>query len=345
MTNTSLSARRWGIAVGLLCVLAASGGGIWWWQQQTRPGRVQEQRGRAALAAGQPAQAERDWLKGIRDDPAFPGCYVRLGDFCVQTGQLPWAVHFYGQAVRLAPQDGLVQFKLAQTEQQQGETMAALFAIRRAATLLPHNAAVLSLYGLIASDLNDFTEALSALRQAHALQPDNGTVTVLLAETELDTGNKSGAEQLLAPYAQAHPEDGEGNYAMAVIEQAKPPSPQTLSAALNYARNAFADAPQNVTVAALLGKLYLATNDPQKALRVFQQAHTLRPGAVSPLQGLIACETRLGHTQQAARLEPALQAAFARRNQLTHLNYQLRLAPNNMSLRHQRDRLEQQTGE
>lgn len=342
--HSVLPRSRFLAVVLLLAGLAAVGYSVWFWKQQTRPGMAHYLKGMDYAAARHYRQAEREWLLGVKEDPASPQCYESLGDLYMQVRHPSEAAATYAAATRLSPQDGLLAMKLARADQVQGDVKDAASAAERAAKLLPNNAEAVGLYGLLAAKLKNKPEALAALRHASHLRPDDQRFLMGVVTLEMDGLDMQGAERDLSPYAQTHPHDGEICYMMAVIYNQKPRTQHNLQAALEYAQRAQIAMPHDKRIYNVLGQLYLDLNQPDDALRIYSVGRDLAPNNEDILHGLVVCYTRLGDSNKAASLAVELQKATARHNRIDYLTHAMGFNHLNTNAGLELARLEEEDG-
>lgn len=317
----------WLLPLCLLAGLTAAAFAAWTWNQGARPGRTHLERGLDYAAAKQMPQAEQEWLAGAREDPRFPDNYAQLGELYSALGRPGEAATQYQQAARLTPADGALLLRLARADEAAGDTAAALDAAGRAAALRPDGAEALGYSGILAAKLNQPQKARAPLAQAHAAAPDDADILIYLVRVEFQLGDLAGAERDLTPFVQRHPDNAEACYLMASLLHQKPQTAANTQTALGYALRAHAGSPRNEQACVLLGQLYLEAQAPAKALPLFQQAQRDAPSSQDVLHGLVICYARLGRSALAARAAAALIAEVNRHTQLSLLQDQLRLHP------------------
>jgi tetratricopeptide (TPR) repeat protein len=301
---------------------ALAAGYLWWfWRDQSRTGMRHYFKGIEYLIAHYPLQAEKEWLRGVREDPAEYHCYEQLGDYYTKLLRPEKAAEFYAAAARRAPGNGLLYLRLAAAEQKSGHPDPARAAARRAFELLPDDADAAGLYGLLLAGSRNRPAALAALRQAHRLRPGDRGYFIAMVNTEMDTLDFAGAERDLWPYLQAHSRDADACYMMAVIYNQKARSLQNLHAAIDFAQRAQAGMPADMRVYTLLGRLYLDSDRIQDALRVYTAGRRIAPNAEGMLRGLVDCYTRLGKTGAAASVSTTFQMVLERHDRISHLTH------------------------
>lgn len=330
-------------ALGLVFVLVVVATG-WYWHLYTRPGVSHDRAATEALAAQRPADAEQEWLQGIKEDPTSPVCFVHLGDFYMAQKRYPDAVVQYTAASRLLPQDGDLFLKLTRADLAVGDKTSAAGAAKRAAQLRPNDADAWGLYGLITEQLFDTSASLTALRRAHALRPSDRDYLIELVRTEANNIDLPQAERDLAPFLQAHPDDPMANHLMAYLYEQKPRTPEVLQTALAYELKAFAGMPGDMRVCLGLGDLYLDMGRNADALRTFQEGLKSNPRSEEMLHGLVTSYTRLGQTKQAASVAARLQSLTTLHQRITHLQEVIKGNPANVAASLEWGRLQEQDG-
>src|SRR5579871_2834830 len=113
--QTRARARRLAALV-LLMGAAAAGYLAWFWHEQSRPGMRHYFKGMEYLTAHYPVQAEKEWLRGVKEDPGEYHCYEQLGDYYTVLLRPGRAAQFYAAATRRAPGNGSLFLRLAAAE-------------------------------------------------------------------------------------------------------------------------------------------------------------------------------------------------------------------------------------
>lgn len=293
------------------------------WRQGARPGPQHEARGLDDVQQGHLAQAVREWQQGVKEDPTYPGCHERLGDVARQLGRMGQAEAAYQKASRLDPKNVPLLLKLEDVAERQEDTLLADAAAHQAMLLAPNNAEAAGRYGTLEAQQRRYPTALDALRRAHALEPDNARYLVQLAVTEMDIEDMRAAEQDLAPYAQAHPQDALACYLMGVIQTQKARTPENIAQAFRYARLAQAGMANDARIYNLLGELYLKTGRPVDALHIYQAGLHVAPNDEGILHGLVQGFTQVHDAVAVQYIAKLLQTAQARHNQIDHLKHVL----------------------
>jgi tetratricopeptide (TPR) repeat protein len=310
------------LACGLILAGAAAAVSLLgFWREQSRPGIRHYLKGMEYLTARYPLQAEQEWLMGIREDPGEYHCYEQLGDYYTEVLQPQKAVDYYAGAAKRAPGNGSLFLRLTAAERKAGRRDEALATARRAAALLPDDADAVGLYGLLLAESRNRPAALAALRRAHTLKPEDRRYFIAMVNGALDTLDFAAAERDLQPYLRTHPQDAEAGYMIAVIYNQKPRTPGNLEAAIGYARQALAGMPNDARIHTLLGQLYLDSDRPGDALRVYTAGRRVAPNDEGILRGLMDCCRRLGKSAAVTATSGALQRVLARHDRIAHLTH------------------------
>lgn len=287
----------------------------------SRPGMRHYLRGMELLSARYPAAAEREWLRGLQEDPFEYHCYEQLADYYAALRRFPEAAECYSLACRLAPRNGSLFLRWAGAERQAGRADRARAAAQRAAELLPEDADAAGAYGLLLAESRNRPAALEMLRRAHRLRPADRRLFLAMVNTELDALELAGLECDLEPYLRAHPRDADACYLMAVVYHQKPRTPANLRTAIGFAERALDGMGTDPRPHVLLGQLYLGADRPRDALRVFKAGRRVAPYAEGLLQGLSDAYTRLGRPADAASVLRQFQIVLARHDRIAHLTH------------------------
>ena len=147
-------------------------------------------------------------------------------------------------------------------------------------------------------------EAVDEWRKALAMAPDDRRLQGRLAESLIRDRKYEDAEQLLQPLVAGQPENGEWQYLLGdtLFEQRR------ADAALPHLIAAARLMPGHLPASEVLGRVYLALGQPEKAVARLEKARPLDDGAIS--FALSSAYRRLGRESEA-------RAALARYQQLT----------------------------
>jgi tetratricopeptide (TPR) repeat protein len=328
MANVPISAARCSRVPTYLfasaCLLAVAVAVLylfWFWRQASRPGMRHYLRGMELLTARYPAEAEREWLRGLQEDPTEYHCYEQLAGYYAALRRFPEAVDCYSLACHLAPENGSLFLRLAEAERQMGDADRARAAARRAAELLPADADAAGTCGLLLAEGRNRPAALQMLRRAHCLRSGDRRYFLAMVNTELDSLEFAGVERDLGPYLRAHPNDADACYLMAVVYNQKPRTRANLLTATEFAERALAGTAADARAHVLLGQLYLDADRPRDALRVYTAGRRVSPYAEGILRGLADAYRRLGRTADAASVTAEFQKVLARHDRIAHLTH------------------------
>lgn len=307
----------------LLAGAVATGYSAWKWKQWSRPGVRHSLAGVEAVNAHTFSKAEQEWLQGVREDPDFPDCYTQLGDLYTALHRPSEAARYYSTATRLTPGDGTLWVKLGNSHRAVGDKPGAYQAYKKAAALLPDDAEAQGEYGIFANRMKDNNAAVQALRRANKLSPNDPRYTLALVAVESDADDYSAAESHLAPYLRLHPNDTQANYFMAVIENQKTRTPENLRSAIMHAERAQPAMRDDRRIYYLLGRFYLDSNQPAKALRAYQRGQQIEPFNETLYSGLMQCYAVLGDEAKRRQTAARLQYVVAHERRREYLRHEL----------------------
>jgi tetratricopeptide (TPR) repeat protein len=290
------------------------------------PGPAHYDRGLAYFAENDLERAEQEWQRGAQEDPAFPGCFEKLGDLYESTGNHAAAVAEYDEAAKRSA-SGTLWLRLARAQQELGDTSAAAQSAGRAAALLPDSADASALYGDLALRTGDLANALKALRRAHALAPDDTVALHGLAQVELEIQAPEDAERDIADWLRSHPDDAEASLLMARAYGRKPRTPESLQAGIRYAEQAVSRLPGNQQAGVTLARFYLDARRPKDALGTLLHAGASRSSDEPTLQTLMDTYTALGRTADREAVASRLGVAASRHERISHLKRTLSVNP------------------
>lgn len=328
-----------------LALIGILGAGVYlfiFWRQWSSPGEHHYNKGMEYADQRRFHDAEREWELGTREDLQSPLCFEGLGNLYTELQRYPAALIAYQRAVKLSPSDGHLLVELAQTQQRLGRIREAEASAREAARLLPRDAEAVGLYGLLATRQKD-SVALSVLSRAHELEPDSAAFLIPLAYAKMDRGDMSGAEHDLDIFLKTHPDMTVACYQMAVIYNQKPPSRDNVRQGLAFANRALAGMRGDPRIYSLLGMLYLNSNQPEQALRVFTAAQRFGTSE-SVVHGLLDASRQLGHVKEAEAYAAALQVITARHDRISHLKHVMGFNHNDVTSGLELAELEEQDG-
>ena len=281
--------------------------------------------GHARAAEGRYAESLALYQEAIRVTPTLPGIHAARAAIYTQTNHPDWAgVEERRESEQ--PKSDCASHKAA-CAFQAGDWLASLAEAEKSAT--PENLYWASLAcGKLAeqsfekvarlppspeihellAESNQRTgrrvEAIEEWRKALAMSPNDKRLQGRLAESLIRGRKYEDAEQLLQPLVAGQPENGEWQYLLGetLFEQRR------ADAALPHLIAADRLLPGHLPTAEVLGRVYLALGQPEKAISRLEKARPLDDGAIS--FALSSAYRRLGRESEAA-------AALARYRQLT----------------------------
>jgi Flp pilus assembly protein TadD len=166
-------------------------------------------------------------------------------------------------------------------------------------------------------------EGITALRRALELNPTSAKYRMALVSTEIAELDLVRAENDLTPYLNAHPDDWQVNYYMAVILNQKPRTADNLRLGIAHAEKALPGMMHDPHIYNLLGLLFLASGRTQAAYRAFLEGYKISPHSKEMLHGLLDCDNRQGDTREAALVASYLDKEAANENQIDQLKHTL----------------------
>jgi tetratricopeptide (TPR) repeat protein len=158
---------------------------------------------------GSQAQALETLIEGYKRDPGNPVVYEVI---------LRLRAEVMGQAPRATPSE------VVQKQFEQIDRLPEPMVVSPKGATLPEIARKFVARAQRSSAASQLPMTIDWLLQAHELAPDNGGVVANLALVRTQNREIDQAEQLLAQFLQAHPQDGRANYAASVLalERQKP---------------------------------------------------------------------------------------------------------------------------
>ena len=311
------------LVVSTLALVAACAYIGWSWKTWTSPGMYYYEKGMDYAAAKHYDLAENAWVTGVRKDPKAWQCYEQLGAMYAEAKHPAQAALAYEAATKIEPKNGDLFLGLERARSAEGNLPAAFAAARQASVLLPDSEAAVGDYGLLGSKTSHDTEALVALRRALALAPGSAKYLIPMVSLEVAELDPTRAENDLAPYLKAHPEDYQGHYYMAVICNLKPRTPENLRLGIEQAELALPHMLHDPHGYSVIGDLFLAAGRPQAAYQAFMAGFKIDPHSQQMLHGLLYSDTRMGDTKEADLIAARLEQEAARDNQMEHLKHVL----------------------
>jgi tetratricopeptide (TPR) repeat protein len=157
--------------------------------------------------AGQTAQAETCYERGLQLSPADTDLLFKVGAYRLQTGNAAQAKVLLERAAALAPTDADTLFYLAQAYHLDGEDEKALSTMRHCVELDRNNALALETYGALLASTGDSAAGLVQLQAAAQLDPTLDRLDYDFAYANLHSENLDVALHYVEQAARKHPED------------------------------------------------------------------------------------------------------------------------------------------
>lgn len=171
-----------------------------------------DERARAAIAAGQTAEAESLWLKATQATPTHFAANFNLG-LLYWNRKLPaQALPHLQQAAKVRPTDFNTHFLLGATHSQMQEVDPAIRAWRKALALQPKNLRLLQSLTVEYGKGRYFQEALAAARAALQLDPQQANLYFLAIKASQDMGDWEAGGALAAEVVRRFPNLARANF-------------------------------------------------------------------------------------------------------------------------------------
>jgi tetratricopeptide (TPR) repeat protein len=163
-------------------------------------------RARAAAANGRPSEAVEPLEKIDPAGPLAADAALWKGRTLFQVRQVARAVHWFGEAVALRPDDTEALRWLAAALYELGDQESTVAVLTRVTELQPHDAKAWRTLAFLNKERGEFEEALPAYEETLRLDPGQPSVRLELAETLVATGRYSDALSVLAECKGSVPE-------------------------------------------------------------------------------------------------------------------------------------------
>ena len=185
-----------------------------------------------------------------------PDAQFNLGLLYAGRGRFAEAESAYRTAIRLEASTIQAHVNLADLYRSQGRDDDGERVLREALTIAPEAAEVHHALGLLLVRRQRLPEALAALEQAASLLPENARFSYVYGVALHSTGDTDQALVVLERASVRHPDNRDLLTALATIHRDN----GSLEAALRYARDLVALAPQDPTANQLLAQLQAQQN-------------------------------------------------------------------------------------
>jgi tetratricopeptide (TPR) repeat protein len=234
----------------------------------------------------------------LAQHPTFEPALKLQGALLEDLGNGPDAIASFQAALKLAPTDPELLFKVGLYQLQAGHNAEAINLLTRALKYSPRDRDTLY-YLAQAYHLNgDNDLALKTIQQCLKVDPNNASVWQKYGELLCSSGDNQAATQWLLKAQQSDPTLDRIDFDLGVASYRG----MDLDHALEYSEQAAQRKPNDLTVQALLAAVYVKLGKWQDAAPIFQSILQIKSDDVPSLLGLGQCELELKNYQQAANL-------------------------------------------
>jgi Tfp pilus assembly protein PilF len=234
----------------------------------------------------------------LAQHPNFEPALKFQGALLEDLGNGPDAIASFQAALKLAPTDPELLFKVGLYQLQSGHNAEAINLLARALKYSPRDRDTLY-YLAQAYHLNgDNDLALKTIQQCLKVDPNNASVWQKYGELLCSSGDNQAAMQWLLKAQQSDPTLDRIDFDLGVASFRS----MDLDHALQYSEQAAQRKPNDLTVQALLAAVYVKLGKWQDAEPIFRSILQVKSDDVPSLLGLGQCELELKNYQQAANL-------------------------------------------
>jgi len=234
----------------------------------------------------------------LAQHPAFEPALKFQGALLEDLGHGPEAIASFQTALKLAPTDPELLFKVSLYQLQTGHNAEAISLLSRALKYTPRDRDTLY-YLAQAYHLNgDNDLALKTIQECLKVDPNNASVWQKYGELLCSSGDNQAAMQWLLKAQQSDPTLARIDFDLGVASYRG----MDLDRALEYSAQAAQRQPNDLTVQALLAAVYVKLGKWQDAAPIFQSILQVKSNDVPSLLGLGQCELELKNYQQSASL-------------------------------------------
>lgn len=224
----------------------------------------------AALESGDPVVAERLCRTQLRDKPDASALWVLLALSLWRQNNREEALEIYARLTCLHPEDHVHWRNHATALRMAGKLEAAERAYESAVRLVPEDAELLELYGLLQMELGKWVEARNTLLLAFGKAPDSPAIRIHAAQA-CSVCRDARAESLLAPWREwlLLEDDLQFELAQVLIQQA-----EALSA-LEVLENLIQSLPSHMPARLSLASVYERINRLDDAEAMLRTVETM----------------------------------------------------------------------
>jgi len=232
----------------------------------------------------------------LQQHPTFEPALKLQGSLLEDLGNAPEAIASYRSALKLAPNDPELLFKVGLDQLQSRHNPEAISLLERALKFSPRDRDALY-YLAQAYHLNgDNDLALKTIQECLKADPNNASVWQKYGELLCSSGDNEAGKQWLLKAQHTDPTLDRLDFDLAVASYRA----MDLDQALQYSSQAAQRSPNDLTVQALLAAVYVKLGRWQDAEPIFRAILQTKPDDASSLLGLGQCELELKSYQQAA---------------------------------------------
>jgi tetratricopeptide (TPR) repeat protein len=234
----------------------------------------------------------------LEHHPSFEPALKFQGSLLENLGNAPESIASYQAALKLAPNDPELLYKVGLYQLQTHHNPEAISLLAHALKYTPRDRDTLY-YLAQAYQLNgDNDLALKTIQQCLKVDPDNASVWQKYGELLCSSGDNQAAMPWLLKAQQSDPTLDRIDFDLAVASYRS----MDLDHALQYSSQAAQRRPDDLNAQALLAAIYIKLGKWQESEPIFRSILQAKPDDVPSLLGLGQCELELKHFQQAADL-------------------------------------------
>ncbi len=258
--------------------------------------------GTAALSHHDLATAQSDFEQVIHLIPSAEPAHVALGIVLLNRNDPQRAIHEFQLALNLRHSDTTAQLNLAIAYQQIGQPAKALplftqIEAEARARNQPLSAPTLSAYAHALAATGNLTQATAQLQAAAQADPGNAQLHDDLGSIDAQQKSWPDARQQFTTALHLNPQLAAAHLHLGLALQAL-----NQPGALDELAQAHTLAPDNPIISLELGKAYVAQNEDDQAVPLFQQVLSADPQSVEAISQLALADQRSNHPDDAIAL-------------------------------------------
>ena len=266
--------------------------------------------GLALYEAGRTNEAVRELLAAVEiGDPPDIDTLSLLADAQHAAQDPPAALATLQRAIRSHPRTERLYLQLAELCIEHGAYDLGVEIVDIGTQNIPNSHRILTMRGILLAELGRYDEAEAAFVAAAEADADTQSAAVGLSLTLQKTGRMAESVEILKQRVAASPDDAVAQffYAQALIKQGVEPGSDDFQQALQGLLLATEHLPEEVSPRVELGKLYLRARQPERAVRVLEEAAEQAPDDRQATYNLMIALRRLGRAEEAAALAVRLR--------------------------------------